>query len=127
MSPHLHCAGDPGPGTSPQAAQPQPPSSSFPDPAAVLPAGLDLSELSNLAALLGVAGVNLPAEASVQERERAVADAVVVEAAHKQQEQAPADSRGFQGDVNAAAATFLQGLLGETSSPSGFEWLHKCV
>ena len=53
----------------------------------------------------------------VQEKKHAVASAVVAEAAHKQHKQVPAGSSGFQGDVNAAAATFLQGLLGEFHYP----------
>ena len=80
----------------------------------MLPSGLDLGALSNLAAMLGVPAVSVPPEASDQDRHRAVASAVVAEAAHKQQErEGPGGpNSNLQGDVNAAAATFLQGLLG---------------
>lgn len=94
------------------------------DPKAALPVGIDLEQLSALAKMLGVPEPSVAPEASSQEREQAVASAVVAEAAHQQQEQAgqlhPQQQQHHNStqqlqspeEVNAQAATFLQGLLG---------------
>ena len=80
------------------------------DTSAVLPVDLDLSGLSNLAAILGLPQVNLPPDASKQEKKDAIASAVVAEAAHKQHEQAPMGTQNYQEDAEAAARTFLSDM-----------------
>lgn len=100
----------PAPSHPPEAPQ-QPPGASQPPPGDlnILPPDIDFNVLSNLASSLGISSVNVAPDASQQEREQAVASAVVAEAV----QQAPAAGGSFQEDADAAAANFLNRLLGE--------------